>query len=81
MSSDLQSKRVVAPFTPPMDPQSDIPPAIFSPQSLSHNVVKFFLEEKPIKKKKKNAKNPIESFFTKSQKNGNGNICILHHNF
>ena len=29
MSSDLQSKRVVAPFTPPMD-QSDIPPAKFS---------------------------------------------------
>ena len=29
----------------------------------------------------KNAKNTKESFFTKSQKNGNGNICFLCHNF
>ena len=29
----------------------------------------------------KNAKNVKESFFTKSQKTGNGNICFLYHNF
>ena len=32
-------------------------------------------------KKNKNAKNTIEFFLTKLQKNGNGNVCILCHNF
>ena len=31
--------------------------------------------------KRKNAKNINECFCTKSQKNKNGNKCILHHNF
>ena len=31
--------------------------------------------------KRKNAKDANECFRTKSQKNENGNICILRHNF
>ena len=55
------------------------PQTTIAPTFLTHII--STIDGVKTKKHKKNAKNTNAFFSTKSQKNGNGNICILNQNF